>query len=427
MSKSSRLASLQSARSIKDIEKVIGKIASSINSSDSKMIVSLAADDIEVIESDELLDGKRSPRASNKPRVPRKSLDIAFNGDIKLPADVRTYNERLGFMKENLADLHSAMMLCKNKHFSHLKGAERVEKEIQALIKSANAYVARQKKSMSAAITNKPELEFHHKHVAFIRQHLDRVLPESQHTGIVAQSYLLTATTEDDDKQNREPYKGEPEDRVMIQSYIKVKDLANEQGYSYDSFIIVLTARQAEIKGKNGFEYFVTSIKTDRVPGSFSIGKRVKTTSDLVKHINAMLSINNFVGRVDRLPITKSSKQLKDLDIKKIANVKDVRVVQDTIMVQLRAGLQQNEIDKAVRDLRAFLQTAIKTDRKKSVIASKVHKGGKTGSVFVSFTLGSSMSHHEQKSQHNVKAANRLADVLQLTPRQKRELIESIT
>jgi len=216
----------------------------------------------------------------------------------------------------------------------------------------------------------------------------------------------------------------------MVQTFIRIEHLVNNEDVSYEDYAVVISGVIEVLDDEEAIiNYYITSIKNDRTPGSFPIGKTaVKSPSDFNRRITSLLSIDGFMGDFEKKPFKKSTRELRDtssLTVRPVdggVDIASIGVSKGSIWAQLTSGSEEEfkvtvtEIMGAIRETfrlpkNATIQYKIKPKRNGSRLYIFDHILDVRGSNKATFT--------------NAKI-NMISSMLDLTPAQKGELRNSL-
>lgn len=405
MSASSKnFTDLTKARSVKDLTVVVDRIASGIADLQNKPLrVNLKSQSATVHEAGDLI----------KKTGGSKLFDGTYEKEIKVNGNINVDAEMLNRVREYISELATAKTLALSPEFSRLKTTKPLLSAISEAAREAELIVRSQLKSMH--VSAKESVPEEHKKVAVaIRKHLEKVLTKDRYTSITQTSYVVPDKTA---VQKGWMQTTGQKDNVLFQSFIKVEDLVDREGFAYTMFVVV-TSR---LEGQR-LRFYVTSLKSNRVPGTFPVGQNILSPAKMRLQLNALLSVDGFVGDIDRKPVGKSSTDLRRSAITEIDGVSGARVVNGDKIVIRMEGLTAEEEKKTIIEVRTVLGNLLKVGNK-NTIRHKVEKGSRAGSKLLVITVG--MSEKPSKLTLTSAKAKKFADILGLDASKTRAFLDS--
>lgn len=342
-----------------------------------------------------------------------KLFDGTYEKEIKISSNINVDAEMLNRVREYVSELTTAKTLALSPEFSRLKTTKPLLKAISDATREAELIVRSQLKSMH--VTAKDTVPDEHKKVSTaIRKHLEKILPKDRYTSITQTSYVVPDKTA---VQKGWLQTSGQKDNVLFQSFLKIEDLVDREGYAYTLYV-VLTSR---LEGQR-LKFYVTSLKTNRVPGTFPVGANILSPAKMRLQLNALLSVDGFVGEVDRKPVGKSSSDLRRSGLHEIDGVSGARVVNgDKIVISMK-GLTPEEEKKTIIEVRTVLNSLLKTGTN-SAIRHKVEKGSRAGVKLLYLTVGP--TEKPSKLELTSKKAKQFADLLGLDNKKTRAFLDS--
>lgn len=374
----SRLSKIKSARSLRDLAAILKDINAEVKDLES------GVDDLAVSVSSKIRSiddiGGSLPTSVKGGGLPKHIKDFK-KPDIK---SLLKNSNTLEKFAQDIAELEALRNTLLSEQFSALPNTDKLRREAERSIKEAKKSRDKQLKSMKLAASNKPKEA--KAFTSSINKHLLKIIPEEDYSEIKQFSFILVP-------QGRT-------DVVWYQTYLTIRDFVVGSEFVFDRYTFVVTTEVGLSDGE--LKHFVTTLKSDSVPGSFSPGTEVKTSNKAKQVINTYLSADDFnvdFGRrvaiqptYDKdknvrkanLGVTTtalrhnkiregSSFTLSDLDIAK------VRVQNDRIYFRFEEGVDKQEVDdhkdKIFVALKTYLGSAV--TRRSSLVSEIVRKNGR--------------------------------------------------
>lgn len=341
-----------------------------------------------------------------------KLFDGTYEKDIKISSNINVDADMLTRVRDYISELTTAKTLALSPEFSRLKTTKPLLKAISEATREAELIVRSQLKSMH--VTAKDTVPDEHKKVSTaIRKHLEKILPKNRYTSITQTSYVVPDKTA---VQKGWLQSSGQKGNVLFQSFLKIEDLVDREGYAYTVFM-VLTSR---LEGSR-LKFYATSLKTNRVPGTFPVGANILSPAKMRLQLNALLSVDGFVGDLDRKPIGKSSRDLRNSGITEIDGVSGATVMGDKILIRME-GLTPDEEKKTIIEVRTVLNSLLKTGTN-SAIRHKIERGSRAGVKILVLTVGP--TEKPSKLELTSKKAKQFADILGLDNKKTRAFLDS--
>lgn len=147
--------------------------------------------------------------------------------------------------------------------------------------------------------------------------------------------------------------------------YVTIDNLKNESDFTFEDYNVVLSALVSDDKEA---EYYITTLADFRLPGKFPLGRRIESSKDIEKVLSVMLRHNDVVNVLAKKPLG-----LQDSNaFKKIANIKDAIVEDDTLVLKLsKRTLSTEEINTIVKSVLPLLNTLLANKTRKNVVTWK--------------------------------------------------------
>lgn len=393
--KKSRLSKIKSARSLRDLSAILKAINAEVkklDSSVSDLTLSVSSGKVRSIDdigSDDLTRTKGGG-------LPKNIKDFK-KPDIK--ALVKN-SDTLETFAQDIAELEALRNTLLSEQFSTLPNTDKLRREAEKSIKEAKASRDKQLKAMKLAANKKPKEA--KSFTASINKHLLSLIPDEDYSEIKQFSFILVP-------QGRT-------DVLWYQTYITIRDFVVGGEFVFDRYTFVVTS---EVEFETGdLKHFVTTLKSDSVPGSFSTGTEVKTPNKAKQVINTYLSADDFNvefgRRVALQPVYDSSKKIKKANkgitttklrhdkIREGSNftlsdfdIAKVRIQNDRIYFRFEAGVDEQEVaeskDRIFVALRTYLGSAI---TRRTSLVSEIQK--RSGRIYLVISLVPPKSKGEQ-------------------------------
>lgn len=296
---------------------------------------------------------RKGVRIKTAADAPKKDPSIRFTvdvPDINLEDIIRD-TQVLEDLTQGIIELEVAEQVLRSQTFKSQKSQSKALSALAPIMEEARKEKDRLLATM-LKLSGQHKPKAHLDVVKTVSKHVKSILDSSQYSDIVGHTFTLHPNTEE----------------VWFQTYLNVKDLANEDGHIYYRYAIVITGVLKLATGD--LEYSMTSIKDTLTPGTFGIGQPVKSVSALKKRINSLFKIDNLFSILDRVP-TPASIQGKALEEKGILNVSKfvtgVRVSKESMLFRLIPGLSKQEKEEVVSSIYPFLRTLLyRSDMKRA-------------------------------------------------------------
>jgi len=334
------MKAIREARSIKDIQAVLGRISAdlSVISDHTKALEVSVSSSVKISISNETIElGDLSRTTKNKG-------PSGVISDYKAPEtkDLVKNSRELNRLAQKIAELESAKQVVLSDAFSPYADLQKkTVKSINDLVKAAARDRDRQVRAMAKiGRQHKPK-----EHVSFVKQmnsHIKKVLSEDNYSEILAKTFVLNPVA----------------DKIWYQTFIEIRDLVNDEGYSYDFYAVVVTAIIDLDTGE--FQHTLTTVNLSRIPGSFDPGKPVASGAEAKRRINVFLAGENFVAKHGRkslkgFPLSKTGDFRRSALPNSSEHVDGIRVQNGKIYVRLERGVDGAIEKKAIEDVRSIL------------------------------------------------------------------------
>ncbi len=334
------------------------------------------------------------------------SIDIA---DIKNKAK---YNGQVSILTQAIAELHVAYQILKSRTFTGFKDSENAANRLNSVIEESRKLQNDMVKLMSIDVKSGTPPE-HKRLAATIANYLSKILSKDQYNTISSRTFIAQGT-----------------DPIVFQTLVHVSDFVNSEGTFYPHYSMVLSTSVSVATG--AAQHMVTSLVDDKVPGSFPMGTVVKTAPELKKAMNKLLSIDGFLNYDEKLPIPKSTQQLRDTSMlgstehlikgRKAEILDSIRVQNDFLYVKLVRGLTPKERQDAIQEVLAIATAALR-GRSKNRLTYTTAKG-RNGAEFIKIALTKSSG--QADGTLTVAEIDKLGSMLHLNKAQIRMLKQSV-
>lgn len=138
--------------------------------------------------------------------------------------------------------------------------------------------------------------------------------------------------------------------------YIGLMGLKNLQGYKYDQYYVIITA----VVAQNGtMEFHINGLPDFKIPGRYPLGKAVTTLEQARRYVGLLFEHNNFVVDFDKLPMPLDTGRAKHAGILNIPGVKNVRIVDDTLSVQVDPAATAKAVDNIIASVMGRLNSIV--------------------------------------------------------------------
>jgi hypothetical protein len=424
---SETIAKLTGARSVKEllsiiqgiedgidkIDKSTNKLLSSVSSTKSITIsLSNAAREIELGDI-----GGRRTRQVKAPAV--KTILQKFT--VPDFSALTKNTETLAQLNQYITELEVAeQVLVGSSQLSDAKASQGALESIRALTEEARTTLHKQLTAMTK-IARKTSPKQHTALTKYCVSVLEETLDKSHYTNIDTKTFVYHD-------------KSDPIRDVYYQTYIFVNNLTNLADEVYDHYAMVLTAVVNVNTGE--LRHYLTSMKDQRIPGSFTLGEEVASGQKLKTRIVDLLSVDDFFARGSRrtLPLTTQdlrknvnlggAKNIGRLGGKALKNVLAVRVQNDEVYVRLAQGLSDAERKASLEDILVALRTVLKmtTTTKNSISIQELRSRSKGVTWFRFYVTDSNKSRYAMTNQK----LKQLAEALDLSPEQMSSIRQSL-
>lgn len=278
--------------------------------------------------------GKTIPASEVK--FPTLSPDLST---FKAPdlAEITRENIVLHKLEQQIAELQVAeQVLLNNSLFSKMDNSKLLRQQLRESINKAKTAVADQLKAMSR-IARESRPKSLSTMIDSTVKFLNDIILKQQFSQIVPRTFVFKSDPADSGKS----------DQIVYQTFIHIKDFVASGGEILDNYSIVLTLAIDMETGENS--YHVTSLHSDKIPGSFPFGRPLKTTNDLRNMVLGLIrrDAKNVTG--DRIAFGLTTKQARrTTEFLKLEFVDDMRQQDDFLFFRLVKGLTEDEQQQAI-------------------------------------------------------------------------------
>lgn len=334
------------------------------------------------------------------------SIDIA---DVK---EKSKNNKKVAVLTQAIAELHVAYQILKSRTFTGFKDSENAANRLNSVIEESRKLQNEMVKLMSIDVKSGTPPE-HKRLAATVANYMSKILNKDQYSKISTRTFIANGT-----------------DPIVFQTFVHISDFVNSEGAFYPAYYMVLSTSVGVANG--AAQHMITSLVDDKVPGSFPMGTVVKTAPELKKAMNKLLSIDGFLNYDEKLPIPKSTQQLRDSSMlgsteheirgRKSEIIDSIRVQNDFLYVKLVRGLSVKEKREAIQEVLA-IATATLRAKTKNRLTYTMHTG-RNGADFIKIALTKSSG--QAAGTLTVTEINRLGEMLHLNKEQIRALKQSV-
>ena len=415
----SSVEKLQGARSLNEVMSIVDVIQKRIDTlgkQTAKFIQSISSSKITInlsaVSADEreLSDFIKKPN-SNVGKKAKGSLRSVLDKNFKTPTkkEMATNTTAVQELSDSIGELEVAIRVLSSKQFSRLEESKQTIKMIKAIILQAEDHRKTQLDALDRISKN--YIPKNHKSIIkATRDILKASLDSATYSGFAIKSYIL----------NPAP------NTIYFQTFVLVKNLINAEGFNYEQYSYVITS----VLDQTNFELVphITSLKDPRIPGSFPIGKEIKSVPHLKQTLQSLAHIDSLHVQVGRQKLS-SIRKTEDLGILKgTKNVKGLRVRDSELFVKIDPGLSDRQKKDLTATLRALIrQIFIPKSKNRSIgvreIRGKRSVGGKSPNTFLVFAISRNV---DTRSKDFIDNVDRLVKTLKLGPRLSREVIRDM-
>lgn len=210
------------------------------------------------------------------------------------------------------------------------------------------------------------------------------------------------------------------EDKTAMQfcEYFGVEALKDSKGYTYDVYYVVLTC---VIDKLGNAQFYVNSFPDFKQPGKYPLGKDVKDLRTATKHVDILLSHNDFKTDHERQPLPFDTDRASTMGLARIKGVSAVSVKNDELLVKLAPAIVDEKSAAAQRvliDVLARLNAVVGAKKNSKVFNYKF--GTSAGAKAFKFIL---VPNVDKNAVHfSVDKMRDAAEVLGLTDAQQTAL-----
>lgn len=366
------IGKIQSARSVKEILDILKPVEASIHEleeSSSTLLKSVSA--VRTVRQTISLSGREVELSDVKRPGIRQSTTKKFpalktvleNYDTPDLNQLTRDNESLDLLAQSIAELEIAENTLMGQNLSNMASRDVALKHIRSLKKEAQQALNTQLIAMSR-IAKKTKPKAHIAITNGLVEHLKSILDKKVYSDIDTKTFIY------------HPHKGVggsgPIDKETIhyQTFIFIENFMNEESEVYEGYAFVLTGILDINTGE--LSHALTSIKDQRIPGSFNIGKEIEGSAELKRRVTTLLNIDNFQSRGARRMLPQGTSYLKKTTLATQPNIDAMRVQDDQIYFRIVKGLTDQEemetIQAAVGLLRTIFRNTINPTKNSAVI-----------------------------------------------------------
>lgn len=378
------IGKIQAARSVKEIMEILKPVEDSIHAIDEaaetllkstssmttvKHTISLSASEVELSQIK-----KSGTKPSSKTKFPmaRTVLDNYETPDL---SQLTRDNESLDELAQSIAELDIAEQTIQGQNLSNMASRDAAIKTIRKLKEEAKSALSKQLIAMSK-IAKKTKPKAHLAISNALTEHIKSVIDKKNYIGLSTKTFIY------------HPHKGVtgsgPVDKETIhyQTYIFIEQFMNDDEEVYESYAFVLTGILDINTGE--LHHALTSIKEQRIPGSFNIGKEVETSAELKRRVTTLLNLDNFMSRGARRTIPKGTHYLKKPMLATQSNIDGMRVQDDQIYLRLVKGLTDQEEKETIIAAIGFARSVFRNtiNPAKNSVVTKRMKGRAEGRIW---------------------------------------------
>jgi hypothetical protein len=389
---SERAESIRSARSVKELAAIISTLSdevkilsedtehflqsvSSKKTKPSVYTIAIASSKTNRIELGDLDDqqDRIEEYEAKKVKKKREAGTPIPASDVKLPSvttkltsftapdlkEIAKENETLHKLEQHIAELEIAEQVLMSSTFTKMENNRLLRQNLRASINLAKTAVEDQLKAMSK-IARETRPKHHNAMIKGVVEYLTDVIDKRLYSAITQNTFVYKTTSPDTTayvgKSGRPEGKSIDRSKINYQTFIHIKDLVTVGGHVRDDYSIVVTG-SIDI-GTGELSYHVISLTSDKIPGSFPIGKPLSNTAEMKRLIGAMLTQDMGNPTRDRVAVGLTTSQMKRIpEFASIEYVDQLRQVDDFLIFRLVKGLSKEE------ELEAKTQIAAAVDR----------------------------------------------------------------
>lgn len=323
----------------------------------------------------------------------------------------------LAILTQTITELSAAYQLLLSPNFSKMKTARETAAAVAGTIKEATGLRDRLFKLSQAA---KDEVPKEHQQLAStIGRYLKASLPKDRFTNISLVHYVA----------------GSSGPIVNYQSFITVADFTSDDGYTYPTYIMVLTSSLNTNSGQT--KRFITSLTDSKAPGTFQFGTEFKSLPQLKSSINRLLAIDGTPTFGDRRPVGRSTDHMRkatalglkthNIGGKDVQIIDAVRVANHKIYVRLVKGMSARERAAAINEVVAIISSmysgGMTSQRKNNAITYRALKG-QQGRDWLEFSILPTRG--SKTGAMTLQKINEVANLLGMDDKQRRQLVDAM-
>lgn len=323
----------------------------------------------------------------------------------------------LAILNQTITELNAAYQLLMSPNFSKMKTAKDTAASVAATIKEATVIRDRWFKLSQAA---KDEVPAEHQSLAAsVGRYLKSTIEKERYTKISLVHYIA----------------GSSGSLVNYQSYITVADFTSDDGYTYPTYIMVITSSLNTLTGKTA--RFITSLVDSKAPGTFPFGSEFKSLPQLKASVNRLLAIDGTPAFGDRRPVGRSTDHMRkatalglkthNINGKDVQIIDGVRVSNHKIFVRLVKGMSPRERAAAINEVVAIVSSmysgGMTSQRKNNAITYKVVRG-QQGREWLEFSILPTRG--SKAGSMTLQKINEVASLLGMDESQRRNLVAAM-
>lgn len=400
------MQALRSARTSKEFRRVLEEIVSIATSVKiPKDIESLSAKAIELSDLDS------APRRVVTKLNLATTIDLS-KIDITNVREKAKYNDQISTLTQSIAELGIAYQILNSRMFSAFKDQEQASAKLVNVIKAAKEQQATLIKLMSIDVKTGTPTE-HKKLAAVVANYMSKILNKEQYSKIVSRTFIAKGS-----------------DPLVFQTFVHIEDFVNTEGTHYPQYYLVLSTEVA--LGTGAAQHYITTLVDDKVPGSFPMGRVIKSGPELKKALNTLLAVDGFLNYGEKVPLRRTTEQLRQTTMlgstthqirgRSAEIIDSIRIQNDFLYVKLVPGLTPREKRDAIQEVLA-MATATLRGKGKAGLMYQMEKG-RGGAEYIKVALTSSEG--QSKGVITVAKINQLAESLGLTKEQTRMLKQTV-
>lgn len=274
-------------------------------------------------------------------KLPQFDDKLTFSFKAPDLSEITKENNVLHKLEQQISELQVAeQVLMNNPLFAKMQNNRVLRQQLRESINEAKTAIADQLKAMAKiARSSKP------KHVSTmidsVVELLSTLISKKNYTQIVPRTFV---------------FKGDPahtgkDNEINYQTFFHIKDFVHGREHAPDevmeSYSIVLTCSINMDDGS--VSYHVTSLTSDKIPGSFPYGRPLKNAQHLRNTVLGLLTRDSENVIRDRMAFGLTTKQMRRTsEFLDLEFVDDMRQQDDFLLFRLVPGLSAEEQEKAI-------------------------------------------------------------------------------